>query len=49
MRRGASRELVERVFGGSAADLVTYLLEHERVSSKELEQIRKLIDEKRVK
>ena len=30
VRRGASRELVERVFGGSAADLVTYLLEHER-------------------
>jgi BlaI family transcriptional regulator, penicillinase repressor len=49
VRRGAARDLVERVFGGSVAGLVTYLLEHERVSSRELEQIRKLIDEKHVK
>ena len=42
----ATRELLERVFGGSAAGLVAYLLKKERISRKELERIRKLIDEK---
>jgi BlaI family penicillinase repressor len=43
--RGATRELIERVFGGSAAGLVAHLLKEERIGRKELEQIRKLIDE----
>ncbi len=42
----ATRELVERVFGGSAAGLVAYLLQKERISRKELDEIRKLIEEK---
>ncbi|MHC4406910.1 MAG: BlaI/MecI/CopY family transcriptional regulator, partial [Planctomycetota bacterium] len=31
VKRGATRQLVDRVFGGSAAGLVAYLLENERV------------------
>ena len=45
VKRGATRELLDRVFEGSAAGLVAYLLENERVSGKELAQIRELIDE----
>jgi BlaI family penicillinase repressor len=47
--RRATRELVERVFGGDAAGLVAYLLKEERIPSKELDQLRQLIDEKSVK
>ena len=47
VKRGATRELLDRVFEGSAAGLVAYLLENERVSGKELAQIRELIDENR--
>ena len=43
--RSATRELVERVFGGDAAGLVAYLLKEERIPSKELDQLRQLIDE----
>jgi BlaI family penicillinase repressor len=49
VKRGATRELVDRVFGGSAAGLVAHLLENERVSRTELGQIRGLIDEKKTK
>lgn len=49
VKRRATRELVDRVFGGSAAGLVACLLESERVSRKELAQIRGLIDEKKAK
>jgi BlaI family penicillinase repressor len=45
VRRGATHDLVERVFGGSPAQLMSYLLKNERVSKKELEEIRRLIDE----
>ncbi len=45
-RRSAARELVDRVFGGSVAGLVTHLLKDEKIPRKELGQIRKLIDEK---
>ena len=44
--RSATRELVERVFGGDAAGLVAYLLKEERIPKKELDQLRQLIDEK---
>jgi BlaI family penicillinase repressor len=47
--RSATRELVERVFGGDAAGLVAYLLKEERIPSKELSQLRQLIDEKSTK
>ncbi|HZL37206.1 MAG TPA: BlaI/MecI/CopY family transcriptional regulator [Tepidisphaeraceae bacterium] len=42
--RGATRELIERVFGGSAGGLVAHLLKEERISEDELDVIRKLID-----
>jgi BlaI family penicillinase repressor len=40
----ATRDLIERVFAGSAGTLVAHLLKHENVSRKELDEIRKLID-----
>jgi len=43
--RGATRELMERVFGGSAAGLVAHLLKEEKIPRKELEEIRKLIND----
>ncbi len=47
VKQGATQELVDRVFDGSPAGLVAYLLENERVSDKELAQIRKLVDDKK--
>ena len=38
--------LRERVFGGSAAGLVSALLEEEELSREELERLRALIDER---
>ena len=38
-------ELVERIFGGSPARLMSYLLENESVSKQELDEIRRLVDE----
>jgi BlaI family penicillinase repressor len=45
VRRGATHDLVERIFGGSPARLMSYLLENETVSKQELEEIRRLVDE----
>ena len=45
IKRSATHDLLDRVFGGSVADLVSYLLEHERVPAAELGQIRKLLNE----
>ncbi len=47
VKQGTTQDLVDRVFNGSPAGLVAYLLENQRVSDKELAEIRKLIDEKR--
>ena len=44
--KSATRELIERIFGGEAAGLVAYLLKEEKIPKKELEAIKKLIDEK---
>lgn len=44
--KSATRELIERIFGGEAAGLVAYLLKEEKIPKKELESIKKLIDEK---
>ena len=44
VRRGAVRDLMDRVFDSSAAELVSYLLQNERVPREELDRIRKLID-----
>lgn len=44
-KRSASRDLVQRVFGGKAGSLVAHLLKNEKVSRNEIEEIRKLIDQ----
>jgi BlaI family transcriptional regulator, penicillinase repressor len=49
VKRGATRDLLDRVFGGSVTELVSYLLEHERVPAAELRQIRKLLDQQKEK
>lgn len=41
----ATRDLVERVFGGNAAGLVAYLLKEEKIPPKELRALRQLIDQ----
>ena len=43
-KQSATRDLVERVFGGSAGSLVAHLLKSENVSREEIEEIRKLIN-----
>ena len=43
-KQSATRDLVERVFGGSAATLVAHLLSNEKVSKQEIDEIRKLIN-----
>jgi BlaI family transcriptional regulator, penicillinase repressor len=43
-RDKATRDLLDRVFGGSVSSLVTHLLKNERVSAAELAEIRRLID-----
>jgi BlaI family penicillinase repressor len=42
--RRATRDLIDRVFGGSAGGLLAWLVKEERISRKELEQVRKLIE-----
>lgn len=42
-KRRVTRDLVDRVFDGSAATLMAHLLKHEKVSREEIEEIRKLI------
>lgn len=49
IKRSAIRDVLGRVFGGSAADLVSYLLQHERVPAAEIGRIRKLLDEQKGK
>lgn len=44
-KQSATRDLVERVFGGSAVKLVAHLLAHDTVPGDELEQIRQLIEQ----
>ena len=44
--RSATRDLIERTFGGSAAGLVAWLLRREKIAPDELREIKKLIDEK---
>lgn len=40
-------DLVERVFGGNIQGVMAHLLKHEKISRKELEKLRRLIDESR--
>ena len=48
-KQSATRDLVERVFGGSVGSLVAHLLKSESVSPEEIEEIRKLINQRRKK
>jgi BlaI family penicillinase repressor len=45
-KRNAAVDLLHRVFGGDMASLMAHLLQSEKVSRKELDEIRKLIDER---
>ena len=47
VKRTAARDLLERVFGGDVGSLVAHLIQDEGLSRKELEELRKLIDETR--
>lgn len=44
--RSATRDLIDRLFGGDAAGLVAYLLEQERIPATELASLRELIEKK---
>ena len=46
VRKSATKELLSRVFAGSASDLVSHLLKTERISKKEMDEIKRLINEK---
>jgi BlaI family penicillinase repressor len=45
-KRNAAGDLLHRVFGGDLQSLVAHLLQSEKVSRKELDEIRRLIDER---
>ncbi len=45
-QQNATNDLIQRVFRGNVADLVAHLLKNEEVSSKELDEIRRMIDER---
>lgn len=47
VKRTATRDLLERVFGGSVGSLVAHLLNNERLSKKELDDLQRLIDQRR--
>ena len=49
VQQDATEDLVERVFGGSAGNLVSYLVKSGKVSRQELDEIRKMIDTERKK
>jgi BlaI family penicillinase repressor len=45
-KQSATRDLIERVFGGSVGSLVAHLLKSENVSREEIQEIRKLINQR---
>jgi BlaI family penicillinase repressor len=47
VKRTATRELLERVFGGNVGSLVAHLLKNERLSKPELDELHRLIDQQR--
>jgi BlaI family transcriptional regulator, penicillinase repressor len=47
VKRTATRDLLERVFGGNVGSLVAHLLKNERLSRKELDEPKRLIDNER--
>lgn len=46
VRKSATHDLLSRVFDGSVSDLVSHLLKNEKVSKRELDEIKKMINEK---
>lgn len=46
-KKSATRLLIDRVFGGSIAGLMAHLLENEKISKAELEEIRQRINERK--
>lgn len=46
-KQSATRDVLERVFGGSVSSLVAHLLKEENVSREEIEKIRKLVNQRR--
>ena len=44
-QRQMAADLVDRVFGGSAAELVLRVLSHKRASREEIAEIRRMLDE----
>jgi BlaI family penicillinase repressor len=47
VKRTATRDLLERVFGGSVGSLVAHLLKHERLTRSELDELQRAINERR--
>jgi BlaI family penicillinase repressor len=47
VKKSATKDLVNRIFGGNAGELVSYLLKHEKITPRELGELKKLIEEKR--
>jgi BlaI family penicillinase repressor len=47
VKRTATRDLLERVFSGNVGSLVAHLLKHEGLSRSELDELQKLINQKR--
>ncbi len=47
VKRTATRELLDRVFGGNVGSLVAHLLKQERLTQAELEVLHRLIDQQR--
>jgi BlaI family penicillinase repressor len=47
-KKSATRQLIDRVFGGSIAGLMAHLLENEKISKRELEEIRQRINERKL-
>lgn len=47
VKRGAACDVVDRVFGGSVAELVSCLIQNERVPAAELRRIRRLIEQQK--
>ena len=45
-QQNVTNDLIQRVFRGNVADLVAHLLKNEEVYSKELDEIRRMIDER---
>ncbi len=47
VKRTATRDLLERVFGGNVGSLVAHLLKDESLSRTELEELRRMLDRRR--